>query len=239
MNPSLLALLAGGITPLQDIPNENAVTTALATAIHSSGARKFWTASSVWPMLHGAECSTSWKASKAYDLSWATAATAAHPDHLLQVKLGNKTQEDQEVLLFLGDLAFAALDYSLYQQSIVGVAVIPIGRATSYWSRLVPLAGTQMSLVLDPSTASNAMARGSAWIDPMGGRIAPTTKSQYSKIFGAGTNAKFIGLFHRHGKVTMTFDVHLAPAGFFSLLAFKVSAAPQYQGPGSLQEWWP
>lgn len=239
MNQGLVATLQQGIATLNSLPNENAATTALARAVRGSGAKSFWTAKTIWPALGGASHSTSWKGSKAYDLSWAMNAAAASPDYFVQVKLGNKAQEDQEVLLFLGDLAFAALDYSPACQSIMGVAVIPVNRQTAYWSRLVPATGTQMSLVLDPAAATNAVARGAAWIEPTQSRIAPYTKSQYSKIFGAGTNAKFVGLFHRAGNVAITFDVCQVVAGSFNLLVYEVTAKPTYHGPSSLLEWWP
>jgi hypothetical protein len=239
MNQALVATLKHGIATLSSLPNENAATVALASALHASGARRFWTAKTIWQPLVGATCSTSWKGSKAYDLSWAMNKAAKSPEHLLQVKLGNKTQEDQEVLLFLGDVAFAALDHSPAHKSIMGVAVIPANRHTTYWSKLVPTTGTQMSLVLDPAAATNVVARGTAWINPTNGRITPSAKSQYSKIFGAGTNAKFVGLFQRKGKVTVAFDVCQVTAGAFNLLVYEVMAAPVYQGPLSLLEWWP
>lgn len=240
MNQAVLDALASGISSLPALPNENAATGALAAGLLAAGAKAFWTAKTLWSSLASATCCyTSWKGAKAYDLSWATSCNATSPDHLLQVKLGNKSQEDQEVLLFLGDLAFAALDFSHSTPSIMCAAVIPAGRNATYRNRLSPTTGKQMTLVLDPSAAQRAMVRGSGWIDPCLARICPTTTSQCSKIFGAGTNAKFIGLFQRKGQVTILCDVETLMCGSYKLLVYSVADRPNFMGSGTLEEWRP
>ena len=186
MSPALLDALALGIASLESLPNENAATSALARALHVSGVSSFWTAKSIWPEIPGATLQTSWKASKAYDLSWAQAARSNTPTHLMQVKLGTKTQEDQEVLLFLGDLAFASLDCAGPGVNVLCAAVVPIGRQTSYWHRLKPVNGDRMVMMLNPAAATDAVARGADWIDPNTGRIAPSTRSQYSVCVRSG-----------------------------------------------------
>jgi hypothetical protein len=239
MSPALLDVLALGIASLKSLPNENAATSALATALHVSGVSAFWTAKSIWSEIPGATLQTSWKASKAYDLSWAQAGRSSAPTHLMQVKLGTKEQEDQEVLLFLVDLAFASLDCSRPDVNVLCAAVVPIGRQTQYWHRLEPLSGDRMVMILNPSAATDGVARGADWIDSNTGRIAPSTRSQYSKIFGAGTNAKFVGLFNRPGTASIEASVHARDAGDYRLLVYQLRGAPAFSGPGSLAYWWP
>jgi hypothetical protein len=150
--------LIRGIACLVDLPNENAATRCLAASLHASGIRRFWTAKSVWDALPGSVLDTSWAGYKAYDLSWASDPALPDPDNIAQVKIGTKDQEDQEVLLFLGDVAFAALDHAADERTAYCMAVIPSDRQTRYWSRLQP-AGYRMKLILSPSTASDASCR--------------------------------------------------------------------------------
>lgn len=230
---------------------ENVTTQNFAHAIMDCGARKFWTAKSVGRNLQLPSTQNSFKRTKTYDLSWAENQDANMPEDLLQVKLANKDQKDQEVLLFIGDLAFCALDYKLInnqnqnQNPITkfhGAAVIPINEynASTHWQKMCPEQGTTMTLELNPMAARHDLViQQHEWIYPNEGRIQPYAKSQYRKIFGAGTNAKFVGLFNREGKVSMKFNVCKIIAINFILLVYTVAESPQTEGMASLEVWWP
>lgn len=244
-----------GVALLPATLKEKEATAALALAMHGQGIERFWTAKDSQALLAAAKCSASWQGVdraglKSFDLCWAPLKTAQKPTVKLQVKLGNKEQEDQEVLLFLADVIHAAMDWC--GTCTVCVALVPKARVPqlAYWNRLVPGAlggqGGAMRIVLNPTQALTQQAQGPAWIDPLLGRIAPQTRSQYSKLFSAGTNGKFVGLFRRPGRVEIDVQAcwHVAPAGNHDLLVYALTGKPRFLPvPGaaqqSLNDWWP
>lgn len=55
----------------------------------------------------------SYKRTKSYDVAWSTSGNKS-PEHVLQLKVADVAdQEDQKGLLFLGDIAAAAMDRHL------------------------------------------------------------------------------------------------------------------------------
>lgn len=233
----LSTMLRDALNDVSELVNENTATTALARAALLHGARRIWTAKSIWPQLSGCKTETSWIGTKAYDLSWSHSQISERPDVLCQVKIGTKAQEDQEFLLYLGDLAFAALDHETFGIHPITVAVVPSARNTRYWSRLCPDSG-EIRLVLDPGKAADAQARGADWIDSATGEIRPYTRSQYQKIFGAGTNAKFVGLFHRPGRFAIRARAERVLSGLFTIYCHQVTEGV-FEGPDDLMTWWP
>lgn len=233
----LAEILSSALCDVRELPNENAATAALARSALRGGARVIWTAKSIWPQLSACRRETSWVETKAYDLSWSCSEAANRPDVLCQVKMGTKLQEDQEFLLYLGDLAFAALDHAVAGIHPITVAVVPRSRNTRFWSRICPDAG-EITLTLDPRTASEGQARGVEWINQETGEIRPYARSQYQKIFGAGTNAKFVGLFRRPGRFVVRARAERHVSGDFVVYCHQVTEGA-FTGPGDLLTWWP
>ena len=223
---------------------EKLLTRQLAAACASSGAKHLWLADDSRPPDVSRSCtSRELRAVKKYDLAWSESGSAV-PEQLCQVKLARPAgQEDQEVLLFLGDVLYAALDSRSTGASAWVLAGVSRQQSTGHWSRMLSLAGSpagprDVAFVLEPSAASTGLARGASWIDQGGACIAPTTRSQYNKIFGAGTDAKFVGLWVRPGRVIVRLRLETrATTGGHVLLADVRGL--ETTGIDDLQRWWP
>lgn len=171
-------------------------------------------------------------------MAWSTSGNKS-PEHVLQLKVADVAdQEDQKGLLFLGDIAAAAMDRHLLNGSLSAHAAIVVENIASR-KRLasLPTTGT-VSLRLDPQTAVERDENGVSWVT--GSTIHPATPGQYNKIFGAGTNGKFVGLWRRPGTVTIEASASLETVGQFTIILYSVLTVDIVNSGGlSVEHWWP
>jgi hypothetical protein len=157
----------------------------------------------------------------------------------MQVKYGRDlTKSYQEVLLFLGDLAYAALDWSLSAGKVRAyVAAVVPQRSVSgdHWQGICRASGN-VQLILDPVNSISGNAIGWDYIDFANGTITPKYRSQYQRIFGGGTNAKFVGLYKRPGKVVVSAAASCVSLSRWRVALYEVS---DLHGPENIEQWWP
>jgi hypothetical protein len=216
---------------------ENLATQAVAETVAANGATAIWTATDTPANLQELEARGSWTGVKTYDVAWSTSPNPAVPTRVVQVKHDNSGAESQKAVLFVGDVAFSALDSILHPGILFTVIGYYALAEATYWPLLAG-AGSY-TIFLDPVNAQEGNMRPD-WIDPATKRMAPVTRTAYNRIFGAGTNAKFSGLWRRPGTLTIEAAVrtHKAAKSKYGLVAYTIKGAT-FGGAGDVQDWWP
>jgi hypothetical protein len=232
----LFGIAIRGVSTLPQTGQEKLANAAIAAALAQSGQRVIWVAASAHSQLGDAACRSCFKRTKVYDIAWAASPSALEPDALCQVKLGQKADDGQEVLLFLGDIVYAALDRRLHGDRVYVIGLVAVG-AKPYWNTIRPQ-GRSLRLVLDPTSALPGKVKGVDWLRK-DGAIQPAGRGQYEKIFGAGTNAKFVGLYSRPGVVTVECAAARASAGVYDVILIEPLSLSLNGASLPLESWWP
>jgi len=233
------------------MPQESWVTRAVAQRVVSDGAQTVWTAQSTHPLLPASVSKRTSLTSDFFfghslvDLAWATAANAASPSDLLEVKMRSSAASSQDHYIFLSDVVALAAEHRLAggtRTCSVGL-VAPVGERnrTSWLSCLVP-AGGIMTVILDPASAnlSKPSINAPYWCNPATGTCTPDHRSGYNKLFSGSTRTKLSGLFRRSGRLTITCEVNEATlANGYWVLLYTITAVDLTGAGVPFEQWWP
>jgi len=236
----LIQLLGDAIQAAPPFSKESEVHVALALGLRLRGVGRIWASKTVSDSLGDPSIRRTRIVglTKYPDLSWATGQDGPMPDVIGQIKFAGSLQPTQEPALYLGDIAFAGLDFArLKAGEFFTAAVIEKVRFRRYWGHLVSAQGGTFTLVLDPSSCKVDEIDGRTWVSPEG--IArPYTRGDYNRIFCAGTNGKFLGLWHRPGTFTIVTDTRCRETEKYWVLLHVVRQA-RLDSELPLELWWP
>jgi hypothetical protein len=254
--PSLLQSAAlASLANYAPASNEGAVTVRLASELAATANQKtLWIAGRHHASLPATLTKkTSYPAKmKSYDLATSSVSAATIPEMLVQVKWRHTGSEVQGLHLFLGDLALAAVDAHLMgltntRPKVFGVSVMPKTDydSSTYWKPLIAQLVGSAVLVLEPILARNSnlhhAAPAAQWIDVAAKEVKPVTRPQFNRILSAGTSGKYLGVFHRPGRLRLSLNVESFTGGNkCGFVVEVVSSRLEAVAAGiTLEQWWP
>lgn len=182
----------------------------------------------------------SWRANKlgrVYDLAWSRSGTS-QPEAALQVKRKTTTPVSSKVLLFLSDILWGAIDSGTSNIEYSALYYEPGSFTDLYWPRFLTCSPSA-KLIIDPSGVPMTTGNTSAWIDGRAKTIRPASQRQLNQVFSGGTNGKFVGLWHRPGRLEIDLTIRFDVGSSMTVLLASVAGVTLQGSTLPLEEWLP
>lgn len=184
---------------------------------------------------------------RSYDASFGTTGNVL-PDHAIEMKVlpSENSGGWQTLRGFIGAAFVTAVD-AHYNQSTVHHAVLVL--PTSEFNRNIPSmnrlrgsVGSELTLILNPSTASNESENFDAAYDAQSKTITPTYRGHIGAMFAKFPShaSSYVGLYERQGTIRATWGVCAIQGGSYTAVVYSATSL-FYSLPNgmTLSSWWP